>query len=388
MSNTEQVVKSANRTLVNRLDQMRKSAVAKAAIDRVIEVLKINQRTESYNRFNPVSVVFSETFSPLEESSIRFTRVKKIEYDNIWGTIFGVISEHYKDSPFYISDGLIDTSETRYIFDETGLVGSMVLKSTIQVGEVKVSGTLQFNKLLSERLPAVLDLEEDIHVRRLVLGHGNSITTSVKLLPKRRHIQDQKAFWPYLDDTPIESSDKYMRSNASVFLLYGIPGTGKTQYLHEMIRRHKPSNVYLADSQEIFAHPGFLSFIHTMPEGSWLITEDSIDMVRKRDNGNSLMDGILNATEGLCSSDIKFLISTNLTSMKEVDDALVRPGRTFDAIHFNKLTEDQGNAARASVDLPAVDFAGYGDMTLAEALNWNVSLMETIKEGKSFGFGS
>ncbi|MBW6072289.1 hypothetical protein, partial [Pseudomonas aeruginosa] len=99
-----------------------------------------------------------------------------------------------------------------------------------------------------------------------------------------------------------------------------------------------------------------------------IITEDSDKMVAKREDGNSNMAGLLNATAGLVSTKTKIIISTNLPTLRDVDEALVRPGRAFDILTFKTLTAEQANDARIANGLEPVDFVG-NNFTLAEALN-------------------
>jgi hypothetical protein len=62
------------------------------------------------------------------------------------------------------------------------------------------------------------------------------------------------------------------------------------------------------------------------------------------------------------------IFSTNLPSIRDIDSALVRPGRCFDIVHFDVLSESEANALakKLGVNLPA---SGDGKYSIAEIFN-------------------
>lgn len=254
---------------------------------------------------------------------------------------------------------------------------------------VEVIGDRQFvadiNATINEI--SIVDSRDPI-VKRMSLLSNGSISTTEKSVKSRRAIQDPDAFWATVGDDPREVARKFAESSSNVLILYGAPGLGKSQFLAGMVRwvnENTSSRVYICDDQSVFKSTDFTPFVHSLNDGSWLITEDAHEMIESREAGNSLMASILNASEGLTSGNVKFLVSTNIMSLRGVDTALYRPGRTYRALQFKMLNQEQGNAARLAIGFEPVDFGGKDKLTLAEALNWE-SYLELSQQTLTAGF--
>lgn len=269
--------------------------------------------------------------------------------------------------------GFVPLSTTRFLVRQRDqIVGLLAFgqstseKYIMAIGEPWLSDKV-FN-FWKERV----DLNLPSTVIRLDGSNPTLIKRQVKRIKNKRPVNNPKTFFPHVDKTPAQMLTEFESSDANVLFLYGEAGLGKTQFIREMIsiKNKSGGKVYMADTVEVFQHPALVPFIHDLKDGSWFVTEDSTEMVAKRTEGNSLMAGILNASEGISSGNVKFIISANITSLKDVDSALIRPGRTFAAYQFKSFTPEQGNAARLAVDLEPIDFGDTKVLTLAEALNW------------------
>lgn len=238
-----------------------------------------------------------------------------------------------------------------------------------------------FGEVISEFFTAALPET----VSRLSLNVNKYVVGRNKRLQPKRTIKDYKGFWPYFTTSPAELAEAFEKSDNNVLVLYGAPGLGKSQFIREMIRwknQQKEDNVVVVDTTDVLTSPALIPYIHDLDDGSWFITEDQLVMLERRENGNSLMSGLLNAVEGITSGNVKFIISTNLLNLKSVDDAIIRPGRLFKAMPFRALTPEEANAARDSVGYLPIDFNGGESITLAEALNWETAV-ETAKLTKT-----
>jgi ATP-dependent 26S proteasome regulatory subunit len=119
-----------------------------------------------------------------------------------------------------------------------------------------------------------------------------------------------------------------------------------------------------------------------------MVIEDSDTFLRARTDGNTMMHRFLNVGDGLVTTKGKKLIfSTNLPSTKDIDPALIRPGRCFDVLNFNLLNKEQAKvlAKKVGSSLPEKDKDGANEYSIAEIYNQKADdLIE--KKTKKFGF--
>lgn len=277
-----------------------------------------------------------------------------------------------------------------FIFRDDKIVGACQMEDNGSQQQFYYVGDFSIGKILKDIFNSFQNKEKNITIRRLCLTGNNDVQSQYKTLKQRRTVTDPKAFWPFAPKSPREMAAEFEASDSNVLILYGEPGLGKSQYIAEMIKwkdENSYGTVFVCDDNPVFKSPRFTPYVHDMPSNSWLVTEDAHEMIEARDMGNSLMAGILNAAEGITSGNVKFIISTNITSLKDVDHALYRPGRTLRVIPFKALTADQANAARAAIGHPPIDFGNVSKLSLAEALNWEAyqALQSEIKQGGFIG---
>lgn len=142
--------------------------------------------------------------------------------------------------------------------------------------------------------------------------------------------------YPWLNTSVENYAKNYISSTASVLILIGPPGTGKTTFIKEMIKASKKNTMVTYDTKLLFQDSFFASFMSGHED--LLVLEDADEIMGSRKDGNSLMHRFLSASDGLVSGKGKKIIfTTNLPSIKDVDPALVRPGRCYDVISTRKL---------------------------------------------------
>lgn len=129
-----------------------------------------------------------------------------------------------------------------------------------------------------------------------------------------------------------------------VYILHGIPGTGKTSFI-KALASHFNKNIYSINLSSI-SDEGFLQALNTVQKGSFILIEDfdSSSSVKMRDkkkseNNNTesniedllktsflSLSGILNALDGVVAlNDLVIFMTTN--HLEKIDPALLRKGR-------------------------------------------------------------
>jgi ATPase family associated with various cellular activities (AAA) len=172
-------------------------------------------------------------------------------------------------------------------------------------------------------------------------------------IPLRPDKLPMSEMYPFLGDEELESYyDRYMKSDSSILLLIGPPGTGKTSFIRGLLQHSKESAVVTYDAAILEKDYVFARWVES--ESNIMVLEDADNFLQSRKEGNTMMHKFLNVGDGLVTTKGKKLIfSTNLPSVRDIDPALVRPGRCFDIITFDNLTKEQANkvAKKVGVEL-------------------------------------
>jgi len=116
-----------------------------------------------------------------------------------------------------------------------------------------------------------------------------------------------------------------------------------------------------------------------------MVLEDSDNFLKARSDGNTMMHRFLNVGDGLVTTKGKKLIfSTNLPSIRDIDPALIRPGRCFDIVSFVSLKQKQAETLAKRI---GVKLDGKRDSwTIAEVFNKQIEQNTTSKIGSKMGF--
>jgi hypothetical protein len=132
--------------------------------------------------------------------------------------------------------------------------------------------------------------------------------------------------------------------------LEGIPD----EYLIEIEDEDKwPRIAYATDASILSKDQIFIDLLSG--ETFALVLEDRDVNLAKRTQGNEMMNKMLSVSDGfLCNVKTKIIITTNISNVADIDNALLRPGRCFAVIETRSLTYEEANDLATSLKIDEV----------------------------------
>jgi len=172
-----------------------------------------------------------------------------------------------------------------------------------------------------------------------------------------------------------------------LMLLYGHPGTGKSNYIKSLIAMCNRPVIYIPPSMAaVLSSPSFVEFIMDN-KGSVLLIEDAEEVMSK--DRNTATNNILNITDGFLKDalDLKIICTFN-TDVKNIDVALRRKGRLHCEYEFRKLKRSESLKLVDFLDLQVSTDKIEDEMTLAELFNIDDEVkLSTGLDKRVIGFG-
>lgn len=157
------------------------------------------------------------------------------------------------------------------------------------------------------------------------------------------------------------------KHKTNLVILSGDPGTGKTTFIRYLTSKLKKNIIFISpDMVDSITDPAFIPFLMKNND-SILIIEDAEPALEKRNQGgrSSAVSNVLNLTDGLLSDCLKIsIVATFNTGIKNIDEALTRPGRLLMNYKFEKLSIEKSKKLLEKLGHKNVEVKT--SMTLAE----------------------
>lgn len=195
-------------------------------------------------------------------------------------------------------------------------------------------------------------------------GKGDLHTQSMYVKDMPAIVPELYPFLPDIDNY----IERFRESAASVLILLGPPGLGKTTLIRYFMHKLKWQSMLAYDPKIMLLDNYYINFLQN-DEAKCMILEDAdIVLANRIEQQNPVMSKILNVSDGLMEFKKKFIFTANISDVKDIDYALTRPGRCFDIINFRELTLDEARKAADATGHKLSDET-KDSYTLAEIFN-------------------
>ncbi|MCX6077394.1 MAG: AAA family ATPase [Campylobacterales bacterium] len=182
-------------------------------------------------------------------------------------------------------------------------------------------------------------LKDSTKVTYSILQNDNSETLNETFYQEILDVAYNPVATPFIDDVD-DYIEKFLNSNVPVLILQGEPGTGKTTLVKYILKAMQERVLKKRDNfQVMYSFDENIFYMSDFYDYDVLVLEDINQVLHKNQDDGKLnpINKFLSVTDGLISKYKKIIITTNIESKHQINQALLRPGRCYDVIPFRKL---------------------------------------------------
>lgn len=300
--------------------------------------MRVLDDTREYQQLFINNIIGETNPSLMKAHRTKIINCEVDDIENIW-SILEAKYNLYSSSKYkavIIEENFIAIINWQY---ESSLTGF-----TIRVLSKSISSCNSYIKEIEDVLSDVLVIDRPL-ISYTILQNDNTEVLNETFYQESAEVVFNPIATPFIDN-PDAYIENFMNSKAPVLILQGEPGTGKTTFVKYLLqtmqskvsqKRDDFKAIYSFDETIFYLSEFYKRIIYD--DYDVLVLEDINQVLYKNqdESGINPINKLLSVTDGLISKYKKIIITTNIESKHHINQALLRPGRCYDVLHFRKL---------------------------------------------------